>query len=96
MRIPYREFHDSLRNYVRKHDRDDILRSIAGKPSDDEVQSELAVRTYVRQAQLIALDDTDVLAAINDFLMASNDRTAWSRRSYILHTFAVKRRSERG
>jgi C-terminal domain 7 of the ABC-three component (ABC-3C) systems len=82
-RIAQREFHDALLNYVRKHDRDDILRSVAGKPTDDEVKSELAVRIYVRQAQLITLDETDVLAAVNDFLMASNDRTTWAEEGHI-------------
>ena len=82
-RLAKREFHDALRNYVRKHDRDDILRSIAGKPTEDDVRSELAVRIYVRQAQLITLEETDVLAAVNDFLMASNDRTAWAEDGHI-------------
>ena len=82
-RIAKREFHDALLNYVRKHDRDDILRSIAGKPTEDNVKSELAFRIYVRQVQLIILDETDVLAAVNDFLMASNDRTAWAEDGHI-------------
>lgn len=82
-RFAQQEFHVALLNYVRKHDRDDILRSIAGKPSDEEVQSELAFRIYVRQAQLITLDETSVLAAVNDFLMASNDRTMWAEDGHI-------------
>jgi hypothetical protein len=82
-RISQREFHSALGNYVRKHDRDDILRSIAGRPSDAEVSKELAFRNYVRQAQIINLDETDVLSAVNDFLMASNDRTAWADDGHI-------------
>jgi hypothetical protein len=82
-RIAKREFHDALRNYVRKHDRDDFLRSIAGKPTDDEVRGELSFRTYVRQLQLVALDETELMAAVNDFLMASIDRTAWAEVGHI-------------
>lgn len=77
-RIAYSEFHNALRNYVRVHDRNDLLRSIAGKPSDEDVKRELAVRIYVRQARIINVDDTGILSAVNDFLMSATDRTAWA------------------
>ena len=70
-------------NYVQKHDRLDILRSVAGTPSDQEVKSEMELRIYVRQAKIVCLDETDVLAAINDFLKASIDRTAWADEGHI-------------
>jgi hypothetical protein len=78
VRVARQEFHNALLNYVRVHDRADILRSIAGLPSATVIQQELAFRVYVQQARLIALDDDMVLDAVNDFLAASADRTAWA------------------
>lgn len=82
-RLAQRVFHGALLNHVRAHDREEMLRSIAGKPSDDEVKKELAFRIYVRQARIINIDDTDVMAAINDFLMAATDRTAWAEDGHV-------------
>jgi hypothetical protein len=77
------DFHAALLNYVRHHDREDILRSMAGSPPYEAVSLELAVRDYVRQLRLIELDDVDVLEAINDFLRAASDRTIWAEQGLI-------------
>lgn len=82
-RIAYSTFHSALRNYVRVHDREDLLRSIAGKPSEEDVKRELAFRIYVRQARIINVDDTEVLAAVNDFLMSATDRTTWAEDGHV-------------
>lgn len=77
------DFHESLLNFVRTHDRINILRSFAGVPSTDQINEHLAVRDYVRQLRLINLEEVDVLEAVNDFLTASIDRTVWSERGLI-------------
>ena len=77
------DFHESLLNFVRTHDRVNILRSVAGVPSKDQIDEHLAVRDYVRQLRIINLDDVDILEAVNDFLTASIDRTVWSERGLI-------------
>lgn len=82
-RIAYSEFHSALRNYVRVHDRDSMLRSVAGKPSEEDVKRELAFRIYVRQARIINVDDTEILSAVNDFLMSATDRTAWAEDGHV-------------
>ena len=82
-RIAFSEFHNALRNYVRVHDREDLLKSIAGKPSEEDVKRELAFRIYVRQAKIIDIDETEILAAINDFLMSAIDRTAWAEDGHV-------------
>ena len=46
------EFHKALLAYVRSHDRVDILRSMAGKPSEQNVTSEMAFRDYVHNCVL--------------------------------------------
>ncbi len=82
-RVAHRDFHQALLNYVRLHDRDTILRSVAGGATEKEIAAELAVRCYVRQLQIIDLDEVDILSAVNDFLSASIDRTTWSARGLI-------------
>jgi len=82
-RVAQEDFHAALLNYVRAHDRLNILRSFAGTPDDFEVTSEMAFRDYVRQLRLIEMDDVDVLAAVNDYLQAASDRVSWSERGLI-------------
>jgi hypothetical protein len=77
------DFHESLLNFVRTHDRVNILRSVAGVPSKDQIDEHLAVRDYVRQLRIINLDDVDILQAVNDFLTAAIDRTVWSEHGLI-------------
>lgn len=71
------EFHQEYVSYVRRVDRDIILKSLAGKPSDAE-QKERLFDTFVRQLDLIEFTFDDKLAAISDFLKASSDRAKWS------------------
>jgi hypothetical protein len=91
-RIRVNEFHSSLLNYVRAHDRLDILQSYAGIPAPGDIQNELAVRDYVRQLQIINLEDEGILEAVNDYLRAVIDRTHWAENGVIdeatLDTFA--------
>ena len=82
-RVIRRDFHRALLNYVRLHDRTDILRSVAGTATAQEVAKELAMRDYVRQLHIIDLNDVEVLEAVNDFLSASVDRTTWSDQGMI-------------
>ncbi|MGO8752730.1 MAG: ABC-three component system protein [Thermoguttaceae bacterium] len=76
-RVARDEFHAALLNHVRTHDRLDILYSVAGRPGDGEIASDLALRDYVRQLRIIGLEEVDVYSAVNDFLRAAADRTAW-------------------
>ena len=82
-RVAQEEFHQALLNHVRAYDRLDILRSVAGKPSDIDVASEFVFRDYVRQLQLIGMDEVDILAAINDYLQAASDRAFWSEQGLV-------------
>lgn len=82
-RVAVDEFHAALLNYVRSHDRINILQSFAGIPESSEVQSELAVRYYVRQLRLIDIEDVAILEAVNDYLRAMIDRTMWADRGIV-------------
>ena len=54
-RVVKQDFHQALLNYVRLHDRTNILRSVAGTATDREVATELVERDYVSQLQIIDL-----------------------------------------
>ncbi len=82
-RLSTKDFHRPLLNFVRTHDRINILRSVAGKPDNTAVANEMEVRDYVRQLRIIDMDDSDVLSAVNDFLSAAIDRTTWSDQGMI-------------
>ena len=71
-------FEVALGSFIRKYDRRAILRTFAGTPSDKEIEEDLRVRTYVRQLDIIDVDDEEKMRAVRDFLRASVDRTQWS------------------
>lgn len=81
--VTYDAFHEALLNFVRLHDRQEMFRSFAGTPSKDEINKEQALRTYVRQLELIGTETDDILAAINDHLRAVADRTLWAEKGYL-------------
>jgi hypothetical protein len=82
-KVSYAEFHAAMLEFVKSHDRLVVLRSYAGTPDIADVNDHLAFRCYVRQLRIIDLDDVDVLAAVNDYLRSSVDRTEWARRGFV-------------
>ena len=76
---------------ARKFDRSDtVLPSFAQQPTDEEVQAQLLGETYVRQLQLIEAEDDLIYDAINNYLMASVDRTEWAKKGYIHHSSVLE------
>jgi hypothetical protein len=80
--IGYDEFKTEITAFVRKCSAREILVSWAGKPSAEDVEGDL-LRTYVQQLELINCDDDEKFRSINDFLLASVDRTNWSKAGLI-------------
>lgn len=72
------DFHREYVSYVRRVDRDLILKSMARNPTDAEKQERLP-DTFVQQLGLIDLGFDDKLEAVSDFLRACWDRTLWSK-----------------
>lgn len=71
------EFHTWYTAYVRKVDRDTVLRSHANRPSNKEAEGHLP-SVFVQQLDLIGLPFEDKLEAVGDYLMAAADRTEWA------------------
>jgi hypothetical protein len=76
-------FHREITTYVRKIAYRGILESYAKSPSQQEIDSDLQLRVYVRQLEMIDCDDEDKLEAVKDFLLASVDRTHWSEKGLV-------------
>lgn len=69
---------------ARKFDRSDtVLPSFADEPTDEDIQAQLLGETYVRQLRLIDAEEDLIYDAINSYLKASVDRTAWAKKGYI-------------
>lgn len=82
--IIYRDdFHREVTAYLRKIAYRGILESYAKDPSQQEIDSHLRLRDYIRQLELINCDDDDKLEAVRDFLSASVDRTHWSEQGLV-------------
>lgn len=76
------EFFLVMRAFIRKIAYEQMLRSFASRPSNTETEKE-KLRTYVRQLELIQLDETRILGAITDFLMSTADRVEWAERGLV-------------
>jgi hypothetical protein len=63
--------------YVRKIDRETVLRSRAKAPSEEESKGHLP-RVFVQQLDLIGMTFEDQLEAVSNYLMAAADRTDWA------------------
>jgi hypothetical protein len=72
------EFTKEMIAFLPRCDFRQILTSVAGPPSKAEVEAQ-AVRTYVRQLEIIEASDEDKIQAINEYLRACVQRTQLSK-----------------
>ncbi|MFN7921671.1 MAG: ABC-three component system protein [Bryobacteraceae bacterium] len=79
------EFNEEMRRFLPRCDYRHMLVTMAGRPSPDQIQAErIRIPTYVRQLELIQLEDEGTLEAINDYLRAASART-WLSEQGIVH-----------
>jgi hypothetical protein len=72
--IDTNEFNREILSFLPRCDFRTMVTSMAGLPSAQEVAAE-RVRTYVRQLEIIAIDEETTLHSINEYLRASVTRT---------------------
>jgi hypothetical protein len=68
------DFNHEILSFLPRCDFRTMVTSMAGLPSAEEIAAE-KVRTYVRQLEIIRLDDETTLHSINEYLRASVTRT---------------------
>ena len=76
------EFVAEMKAFIRRTALRQILQSFAPAPSN-EAKATQRLRTYVRQLELIDVDDTRILGSITDFLKAASERVEWARRGLV-------------
>ena len=76
-------FLSNMTSFVRKYDRRAILASFAKDPDQEEIETDLKLRTYVRQLEIIDCNYDDKIRAVTDFLKASVDRTRWGEKGLV-------------
>jgi hypothetical protein len=72
--ISANEFNREILAFLPRCDFRTMVTSMAGLPSSEQVEAEKA-RTYVRQLEIVDLDDDVILQSINEYLRASVTRT---------------------
>ena len=77
-------FRSDMTSFVRKHDHRAILASFAKDPDQEEIETDLKLRTYVRQLEIIDYDYEAKIRAVTDFLKASVDRTRWGEKGWVV------------
>ena len=80
--IARNDFHIWYTSFVQKIDRQTVLSSRAQAPSE-EVSREYLPDNFVKQIDIIGLSYEEMLGAVNDYLMASFDRTDWAVRGEV-------------
>ena len=82
--VSVRTFRTHLRAVLRRLDSQLMLVSAAPGPDALTVSQHLrALKTYVRQLELVDASDEDKLEAVTDYLRASNDRVTWGTRGWV-------------
>lgn len=84
--VEYDEFHREMLALTRKLDHQQFLASVASEPSKKRVREHLRLRTYVRQLDLIEVDDDEKIRAVIDFMKAEADRIHWAAKGRVHST----------
>jgi hypothetical protein len=84
--LTWEEFNKVLVAAAKKYDRSNALVSTAPsvEVTRNMVDAELRDRTYIRQLQVVNCEVGTLVRAVNDFLRAGVDRTAWSERGDVV------------
>lgn len=80
--ISVNDFNREMMSFLPRCDFRTIVSSMAGLPSAEEVAAQ-KIRTYVRQLEIIAVNDEDILHAINEYLRASVTRTKLAEKGIV-------------
>jgi hypothetical protein len=73
------DFAKEMKAFIKKLSFVQLLQDFAGNPSAQEIELH-GLRKYVTQLKLIDADEEEILGAINSFLRAASNRSAWAER----------------
>jgi len=76
--IRYDDFAAAITVEFQRFNQLGILQTFAAEPSAKEIEEHLRVKRYVRQLELVEVDDDEKIRAVTDYYMAEADRTRWA------------------
>ena len=78
------EYRKALNTQIRAYNTNAVLRAVSQVPSKDEQSGEIErLDTYIRQLQLVEMDDATLYEAASDFLRAKSDKIEWAQRGIV-------------
>lgn len=78
------EHRKALNTQIRAYNTNAVLRAVSQVPSKDEQSGEIErLDTYIRQLQLVEMDDATLYEAASDFLRAKIDKIEWAQRGIV-------------
>ncbi len=80
--ISVEAFRNAIISFMRRCDRQRILRSFAKDPTPEQINVELPCK-YIQQLEIINSDYDDKISAVISFLKASTDRAQWSIKGWV-------------
>ena len=82
--IEARKFQARVREYIRRINLPGLLPSLTPRPDDADVASLIAARrTFIRQLEIIEIEQSGLLRAASDYMRASADLAKWAERGQI-------------
>lgn len=78
------EYRKALNTQIRAYNTNAVLRAVSQVPSKDERSGEIErLDTYIRQLQLVEMDDATLYEAASVFLRAKIDKIEWAQRGIV-------------
>ena len=78
------EYRKALNTQIRAYNTNAVLRAVSQVPSKDDQSGEIErLDTYIRQLQLVEMDDATLYEAASDFLRAKIDKIEWAQRGIV-------------
>lgn len=78
------DYRKALNAQIRAYNTSAVLRAVSRAPSRIEQSGEVErLDTYIRQLQLVEVDDTTLYEAASDFLRAKVDKIEWAQRGIV-------------
>ena len=78
------DYRKALNTQIRAYNTNAMLRAVSQVPSQTEQSGEVErLDTYIRQLQLVEMDDATLYEAASDFLRAKIDKIEWAQRGIV-------------
>lgn len=78
------DYRKALNTQIRAYNTNAMLRAVSQVPSEAEQSGEVErLDTYIRQLQLVEMDDATLYEAASDFLRAKVDKIEWAQRGIV-------------